>query len=124
MRKADLVLIPSRHEYPEGFPMTIYEALCSRTPIIASDHPMFQNFLIHRVNAMIFPAMNSKALAEIIQKVLSDATLYNSLSLAAPEAWKQLQIPVKWADMIHRWLNHSAENQNWLFAHTLASKGY
>jgi glycosyltransferase involved in cell wall biosynthesis len=124
MIKADLVLIPSRHEYPEGFPMTIYEALCSRTPMIASDHPMFQNFLIHGVNAMIFPAMNSKALAEIIEKVLSDATLYNSLSLAAPEAWKQLQIPVKWADMIHRWLNHSAENQNGLFAHTLASKGY
>lgn len=124
MRKADLVLIPSRHEYPEGFPMTIYEALCSRTPIIASDHPMFQNFLIHGVNAMIFPAMNSNALAEIIEKVLSDATLYNSLSLAAPEAWKQLQIPVKWADMINRWLNHSEENQNWLFAHTLASKDY
>jgi len=124
MRKADLVLIPSRHEYPEGFPMTIYEALCSRTPIIASDHPMFQNFLIHGVNAMIFPAMNSKALSETIEKVLSDPTLYNSLSLASAEAWKQLQIPVKWTDMINRWLNHSEENGNWLFAHTLASKGY
>lgn len=47
MREADLVVIPSRHAYAEGVPMTIYEALCSRTPIIASDHPMFQNNLKH-----------------------------------------------------------------------------
>jgi glycosyltransferase involved in cell wall biosynthesis len=38
MREADCVVVPSRSEYPEGFPMTINEALYSRTPIIASDH--------------------------------------------------------------------------------------
>src|SRR5262249_5226819 len=37
MREADAVVIPSRHEYPEGLPLTIYEALAARTPIIASD---------------------------------------------------------------------------------------
>ena len=124
MKKADLVLIPSRHEYPEGFPMTIYEALCSRTPIIASDHPMFQNNLKQGINAMIFPASNSIALSECIEKLLSDSALYESLSVASFDAWKQLQIPVKWADMIKHWLDDLPENQQWLFEHRLSSGHY
>lgn len=124
MRKATLVLIPSRHEYPEGFPMTIYEALCSRTPIIASDHPMFQNFLKHGENAMIFPAGDCIALAASIEKIMSDSELYQSLSLASHDAWKRLQIPVKWADMIDRWLDDSHENQQCLFDHRLSSGRY
>ena len=43
MQEADIVFVPSRHAYREGMPSTIYEALCSRTPIVASDHPMFVN---------------------------------------------------------------------------------
>jgi len=124
MRKADLVLIPSRHEYPEGFPMTIYEALCSRTPIIASDHPMFQNNLKSGINAMIFLAGNSVALSECIEKLLSDSALYESLSIASFDAWKRLQIPVKWADMIKHWLDDLPENQQWLLDYQLASGRY
>src|SRR5690606_10997494 len=30
MADADVVVVPSRHEYSEGLPLTIYEALCSR----------------------------------------------------------------------------------------------
>ena len=124
MRQADLVIIPSRHEYPEGFPMTIYEALCSRTPIIASDHPMFQNKLKDGINAMIFPSANALALADCVEKLLSSPELYHHLSLESSQAWKQLQIPVKWADMIIRWLNNSPENQQWLFEHRLSSGYY
>lgn len=121
MRESDLVLIPSRHEYPEGFPMTIYEALCSRTPIIASDHPMFEYNLKNGINAMIFPAGNSATLSACIEKLLSDSDLYLSLSVASHEAWNRLQIPVKWADLINRWLSDSYENQQWLFEHRLSS---
>lgn len=124
MREADLVIIPSRHEYPEGFPMTIYEALCSRTPIIASDHPMFQNKLKDETNALIFPAANAVALADCIEKMLDNPELYERLSLASKDAWKQLQIPVKWADMINRWLDNSPDNRRWLFEHRLSSGRY
>jgi glycosyltransferase involved in cell wall biosynthesis len=124
MREADIVLIPSRHDYPEGFPITIYEALCSRTPLIASDHPMFKDNLKNGINAMIFPASNAIALSECIEKVLSEPELYQNLSTASSDAWKRLQIPVKWADMINRWLADSPENQQWLFEHRLASGHY
>ena len=124
MREVDLILIPSRHEYPEGFPFTIYEALCSRTPIVVSDHPMFENNLKDSINAMFFPAGNSNALSECIEKLLSDSGLYSSLSVASYDAWKQLQIPVKWDELINRWLHDSPEDQQWLLAHRLSSGCY
>ncbi len=120
MREADVVIVPSRPEYPEGLPMTIYESLCSRTPLVASDHPMFARCLQHRKNAMVFPAGDAIALARCLEDLLKDAQLYASISAATEATWQQLQIPVKWADMIQYWLNDSAESQEWLSKHSLA----
>src|SRR4028119_1664365 len=80
MKEADVVLVPSRHEYPEGFPLAITHSLCARTPIIASDHPMFLDNLKDGLSAMIFPAGNAGALSECIEKLLSNPELYWSLS--------------------------------------------
>ncbi len=124
MRNADIVVVPTRHEYPEGFPMTLYEAMCSRTPIVASDHPMFQAKLQHKTNALIFPAENAEALADQIALLISDATLYQTLSLNSEQAWNQLQIPVKWGDLIERWLFNSPENYQWLYQYRLSSGLY
>jgi glycosyltransferase involved in cell wall biosynthesis len=124
MREADIVLVPSRHEYPEGFPLAITHALCARTPIIASDHPMFLDNLKDGVSAMIFPAANPNALSECIEELLSNPELYWSLSVESYKAWNRLQIPVKWADMINRWLDDSQKNQQWLFKHRLSSGLY
>lgn len=124
MRETDIVLVPTRHEYPEGFPKTIVQALCSRTPIVASDHPMFRSTLIHQTNAMIFPASDSVALTLCVEKLLSDSELYNSLSIESYKTWESLQIPVKWQDLINRWLFDSPENKKWLFEHRLSSGKY
>ena len=83
-----------------------------------------QNSLTRLLVAMIFPAGNSIALSVCIEKLLSDSELYQSLSVASYDAWKRLQIPVKWADMINRWLYDSPENQQWLFEHRLCSGRY
>ncbi|MEG3921540.1 glycosyltransferase family 4 protein [Microcoleus sp. T3_A4] len=124
MRESDLVLVTSRHEYPEGFPLTIQHALRTRTPIVASDHPMFKTHLKHRINSMIFEAGNSLALAECIEKVISDSALYHNLSVASHSTWQELRLPVKWADLIDRWLDDSPESKQWLFEQRLASGAY
>jgi glycosyltransferase involved in cell wall biosynthesis len=124
MREADLVVVPSRHEYPEGFPMTIYEALCSRTPIVASDHPMFLRQLQHGQNAMIFAAGQAGECALQIEKILTNPALYETVSQATYATWKNLQIPVKWGDMITSWLHNSPQDQEWLFQHRLSSGCY
>ena len=124
MREADLVVVPSRHEYPEGFPLVIYEALCSRTPIVASDHPMFRSKLVNQISALIFPAGDPTTLALCIEKLLSDPEIYYKLSSASDNVWKSLQLPVKWADLVNRWLFDSPENRQWLFEHRLLSGKY
>jgi glycosyltransferase involved in cell wall biosynthesis len=124
MNAADAVIVPSRHDYPEGVPMTIYEALCSRTPIVASDHPMFRSNLRNNVDALIFPAGDVPALANSLQKLFSDANLYSKISFASQNAWEQLQIPVKWADLLKSWVFDSPENQQWRSKYQLDSAFY
>jgi glycosyltransferase involved in cell wall biosynthesis len=122
MREADIILIPSRHEYPEGFPMTIYEALCSRTPIIASDHPMFSDKLVSHSNALVFPSGNSVELAKCISHLMSSPDLYQRISFASLETWNSLQIPVKWGDFIMSWLSSSSHDNLWLFNNRISPR--
>lgn len=124
MRSADVVIIPSHHEYPEGLPMTIYEALCARTPIVASDHPMFRGRLRDGVSAVIFPAQTPLALADSIEKLLTHPDFYHHLSQGSSEAWQQLQIPVKFADFLHHWLFDSPTEKPWLANYRLTSGIY
>jgi glycosyltransferase involved in cell wall biosynthesis len=124
MRDADLVMVPSRHEYPEGFPMTIYESLCSRTPLVASDHPMFVRQLRHEQNAMIFPAGQAADCALQIETILTHPALYEKISRATHTTWQNLQIPVKWGEMMTSWLQNSPSDQEWLFRHRLSSGRY
>ena len=67
MNEHDAVLIPSRHEYPEGLPMTIFEGLCSRSPVIVSDHPMFAIRMRNGENCLTFEASSPLSLANSIQ---------------------------------------------------------
>ena len=124
MREADAVIVPSRHECPEGFPMTIYETLCSRTPLIASDHPMFRGNLTDGEDSLIFSAGNFEVLARRIEQAFSDPELYHRLSAGSAAAWKRLQLPVKWEDTVVRWLFDSPENRKWFSKHRLSSGIY
>jgi glycosyltransferase involved in cell wall biosynthesis len=103
MRSSDIVVVPSRHEYPEGFPMTLFEALSTRTPIVASDHPMFTESLVHGRTAMVFPAGNAVALADCVMRLRAEPPLYRALSTAAVSTWEGLQVPIEWAQLVRSW---------------------
>jgi glycosyltransferase involved in cell wall biosynthesis len=124
MRSADAVIIPSRHEYPEGLPLTIYEALAARTPIIASDHPMFHGALSHEQTALVFRAGDFEALADAIRRLSTDAELYARMSSNSERAWQALQLPVTWGDLIERWLADDEAGRHWLGEHRLNSGRY
>jgi glycosyltransferase involved in cell wall biosynthesis len=124
MRSADVVIIPSRHDYPEGLPLTIYEALASRTPIIASDHPMFFGALTHETSALVFRAGDADELAASIRRLSSDSQLYAELSRNSVDAWTALQLPVTWGELVNRWLEDSVEDREWLEDHRLMSGLY
>lgn len=124
MRAADVVVVPSRHEYPEGLPLTIYEALVARTPIVASDHPMFRGILVHEKSAVIFRAGDTNSLAEALAKALTDRHLYQHLSWMSASTWTNLQLSVSWGRLLRAWISGEPADHSWIFENRLASGKY
>jgi glycosyltransferase involved in cell wall biosynthesis len=120
MRSADLVLVPSHHDYPEGLPMVLYESLATRTPLICSDHPMFVG-RISKEAAMMVPEKRPSAIAEAIERVLDDPDLYHRMSVATLDAWNRIQCPVQWGELIERLLHAKREDERWLADHAMTS---
>lgn len=124
MHEADVVLVPSRHQYPEGFPLTIHHALRSRTPIVASDHPMFLGYLRSNQTAMLFKAGDAIDCASKILHLLSNPALYSHISKSSRETWQHLRLEVKWGDLLHRWVTDSQVDRQWFTEHSLAIGRY
>ena len=120
MQAADAVVVPSRHTFSEGLPLTLYEALASRTPTIASDHPMFVGHLTNGQSALVFPAGDSAALAGRIAALLDDPELYARVSRGSQSAWRKMQVPVKWGAMIDSWMRDTPGDRQWLTDQVLA----
>lgn len=121
MAAADVVVVPSRHDYPEGLPLTIYEALCSRSPLVVSDHPMFVGNVADGESAIMFPAGNVEALADAIARLAGDLSLYARLSANAGAAWEALQIDVKWGQLIDAWLLNGDGERAWFRSNSLGA---
>lgn len=105
MRKADVVLVPSRHTYPEGLPMTLYEAMCMRTPLVVSDHPMFRLRIRDGVNAVVFEAASPLALAEALKRLADDDTLYEGISRGYEKTAEDYLSPLKWHELVKAFLS-------------------
>jgi glycosyltransferase involved in cell wall biosynthesis len=103
MRAADLVFVPSRREYPEGFPLTMFEAIASRTPIVCSDHPVFAPVITDGRNASVFTTGDERSLAAAIERTISDPALYARLSEQAGATWRALEGPMDWRTMVRTW---------------------
>ncbi|MGD0623673.1 MAG: glycosyltransferase [Thermodesulfobacteriota bacterium] len=66
-------------------PLKLFEYMAARVPIVASDLPSTREILTHGVNALLVQPDNPQALAEGIQKVLSDRDMADRLSQKAHE---------------------------------------
>ena len=104
MRDHDAVVVPSHWAYPEGLPMTLYEGLCTRTPLLTSDHPMFALKIRDRYNALVFPERNPEAFAERVDELASSPELYVKLSNAAEKAADGYLCPLKYDRLISDFL--------------------
>jgi len=104
MRAAQLVVVPSRHAYPEGIPCVIYEALEVRTPVVISDHPSFLPKLQDGVGCLIFRAGEPQHLAARVHEVLTQPQWYATLSEETATAWQAIQCPVTFGQLLDDWL--------------------
>lgn len=118
MVNSDVVVVPSRQRYTEGFPLTMFEAIASRTPIVCSDHPMFRLHMIDGMSASVFKGGDSASLAAAIERTLRDAALYFRLSAAADATWSSLKGPADWRSMLVHWAV-DASPSSWMRQHAL-----
>lgn len=100
MRAHDAVVVPSHWAYPEGLPMTIYEALCTRTPLLTSDHPMFALKVRDRDNALVFRERDPDALARCVEELAGSAQFYVKLSSTAGKAAETYLCPLKYDQLL------------------------
>ena len=120
-REVDVALVASWHECPEGLPMTIYESLATRTPLVCSDHPMF----VGRVEgyALTFTERDPRALAKRIEELMDQPQLYEQLSENAPEGWRRLQCAVHPHALVRAWFDDTSEDRAFLRRNALGLRG-
>lgn len=105
LKAATISMAPSWHNYPEGLPMTIYEALATRTPLVLSDHPMFRLYFANTPAAKMAPERDAQALAVAIKSLLSDRDAYARASTASEALWNRVKCDLTWGELINAWLN-------------------
>ncbi len=102
---ATLCVVPSRHDYPEGLPMAIYEALATRTPMIVSDHPMFRMHFRKTPAATMVPQRAPDRIAAAIKEYLSSPERYAAASQATAALWSSIKCDMTWGTLIERWID-------------------
>jgi len=103
MLESTLVCVPSRHEFPEGLPLSLTEALASRTPVVASDHPVFTRAFADGEGMRLFPARTPAALATVIRELLEHPEAYESLSRTTADAFRRVECTTSFGDLVERW---------------------
>jgi glycosyltransferase involved in cell wall biosynthesis len=121
MVERDIVVVPSRHDFAEGLPNTIYEALASRTPLIISDHPAFASRLKSGENCLIFRAGNPSSLADQIASLITDVGLFGRLSTHAARAHDSLYFGMGWTSLVSAFLNDPQNRTGWVESNSLAA---
>jgi glycosyltransferase involved in cell wall biosynthesis len=114
MHEHDFVIVPSRHSYPEGLPNTIYEGLASRSALIISDHPAFASRLQPDAECLVFPAMDSPAIASSLKRLILNPALYKRLSENAVAALDRLYVGMEWTTMVTAFLNDPENQTGWV----------
>ena len=124
MRDHDAVIVPSRHDYAEGLPNTLYEALASRSPLIASDHPAFVERLRPSVDSLRFCAGQPGELAEQIERLIREPGLYARLSRESAGALAGLYVGIEWSELVTRFIANPLGTSDWTRGLTLAARSH
>lgn len=119
MRSRDMVIVPSRHDYAEGLPNTIYEALAARSPLIMSDHPAFAGRLEDGQDALVFRAADPGSLADSIKRLVKDKELYERLSTNSQAAHDRLYVGIEFEDLVTAFLADPNDETGWVSRHAL-----
>ena len=121
MAEHDMVIVPSRHSYPEGLPNVIYEGLAARSPLLVSDHPAFAGRLTDGTHCLQFRAGDPDALAGAVGRLCDDPALFRRLSEQAAAGLEGLYVGLEWATLIELFLRDPNDSTGWVGANSMAT---
>ena len=78
MKEADIFVLPSRYE---GLSVAMIEAMACGLPIIASDAPGINPYIMNGVNGLLFPIEDHNELSKNIIKLANNKKLRKKLSV-------------------------------------------
>ncbi|RYG96502.1 MAG: glycosyltransferase [Alphaproteobacteria bacterium] len=70
LRSVDILVVPSL--WAENAPLTLLQALASKTPCLVSDQPGMTEFVQDGVNGHVFPTGRPRALAAMLRRLATD----------------------------------------------------
>lgn len=91
-RRATFAVFPfvvARGGDQEGFGLVVVEAMGCGCPVIASDLPAIHHSITPEVTGILVPAGNVDALADAIQRCLSDASLRSRMAVSAQRSVRE-----------------------------------
>ena len=112
--RADVVVMPSHRDHPEGITPVLRAALLRRTPIVATDHPLHRVNLIDGESAVVVPAVNPERLAKALASVCNDEALFAKLSEGSAAAWQNLRVRTRWNDVVTSFAHAAPGQRDWL----------
>jgi glycosyltransferase involved in cell wall biosynthesis len=100
---ATAACVPTRPSFQEGMPLALTEALASRTPVVASDHPVFTGTFVEGEGLRFFRSGDPDSLAAALLDVVSGPDRYAALSRSTADAYRRVACPTTFGDLIDAW---------------------
>jgi glycosyltransferase-like protein len=94
---ADAFVFPSRNE---GWGLVVLEAMAAHLPVVASDIPVFREYLVPGRNALLVPPGDAAALAGAMRRLTTDPELRGRLAATGPSVARRFP----WEDVARRHL--------------------
>ena len=102
VRAAACCFVPSRPVFAEGLPLTLLEALATRTPVVASAHPVFVSYFKDGVGTCFFEPASPASLADATERLLGEPRRYAEVSRLTRDAWAAAQTELLFPELFDR----------------------
>ena len=103
MRASTFVCVASHREFPEGMPMTLTEALACRSPVIASNHPVFVRAFQDGEGLRFVPEKQPQRIADAVEQIWNDPAEYRRLSESTTQALDRVKCRTVMSSLLKEW---------------------
>jgi glycosyltransferase involved in cell wall biosynthesis len=103
MRDSAIVCVPSHREFPEGMPLTLKEALATRSPVIASNHPVFIRAFQDGEGLRFVPEKQPQRIADAVEQLWINPAEYRSLSESTTQALDRIECQTVLSSLLKEW---------------------